>query len=260
MAPGRRLRGATAAAAALVVLAGCAEGAADGSGGSGEGVALGASMEEYQAAFENVDDIVLYAQSPNAQGSLSGRYIETYHAAVEEWSGGKITFDVVYSSGVAEPAETDAALADGRLDIAQVYPAYAPRKYPANTALVQSIVASDTSVVEGALSANAWPLELAASNDQLLGEFEDNGMKPLAPFYFPGASALYCTEERTSLSDLENTVVAAGGAPHRSPNWRRSVPPRSPSPSASCTKASNVASRTARWPASIPRPTRGSPK
>lgn len=212
MALVRKLMGVAATAATLVLVAGCAESASGGSGGSGEGVALGASMEEYQAAFENVDDIVLYAQSPNAQGSLSGRYIEAYHAAIEEWSGDKITFDVVYSNGVADPVDTDAALADGRLDIAQVYPAYAPQEYPANTALVQSIVASDASVIEGALSANAWPLELAASNAQIQAEFEDHGMKPLAPFYFPGATALYCTEARTSLSDLENTVVAAGGA------------------------------------------------
>ncbi|MFE7422221.1 TRAP transporter substrate-binding protein DctP [Rhodococcus sp. NPDC057529] len=202
-----------AVAVAALFLSACAEGTAGpGGSGSGAGVAFGASKEEYQAAFEDVDPIVIHAQSPNAKGSVSGRYIEKYHEAVEDWSGGKITLDTVYSSGVASPTDVDTALSDGRLDIGQIYPSYEPQEYPVNTALTEASVTSDFSVVQGLLSSNAWAMEVAGELPAAEREFEEKGMKLLVPYYIPGPTGMYCRDTRTSLGSLRGALVAAGGA------------------------------------------------
>ncbi len=103
-------------AASALLLAGCAESSSGGSGanGGGEGVAFGATMEEYKAAFADVDPIVLYTQSPSTQGSTGGAFIDAYTSAVEEWSDGKITFDIAYSDAIAKSTEIDNAVVDGR--------------------------------------------------------------------------------------------------------------------------------------------------
>ncbi|MFP3468156.1 C4-dicarboxylate ABC transporter substrate-binding protein, partial [Leifsonia sp. SIMBA_070] len=72
-----------------------------------------ASMEDYVAAFADVDPINLKVQSNNPQGTGQSVPLEAYVAAVEEWSGGKITFDVKYSGAIAPIAQAGQAMADG---------------------------------------------------------------------------------------------------------------------------------------------------
>jgi len=207
-------RRAGALAAAVVVgagaLAGCAEsGGANQAGG--EGLEPGATMEEYQEAFEDLEEITLLTQTPAPKGSPTGLPQEKYYEAVEEWSGGKIKFDIAYSNAVADPGEADDALVDGRLDIASVLPIYDPSEFPANAALIDGGFISDHSAVEGVLSSNAWPNQIAFENEEILAEFDDHGLVPLIPVYNSGANALFCSEKRTSLSDLKGTSVGSGG-------------------------------------------------
>ncbi|CAM3273340.1 TRAP transporter substrate-binding protein DctP [Nocardioides dubius] len=201
-------------AAAMLVgagaLAGCAEsGGADQSGG--DGIKAGATMEEYQEAFEDIDEITLLTQTPAPKGSMTGLPQEKYYAAVEEWSGGKIKFDISYSNAVAEPTEADEALTDGRLDIASVLPIYDPSEFPANAALIDGGFISDHSAIEGVLSSNAWPNQVAFETEEIMAEFDDHGMVPLVPVYNSGANALFCSQARTSLADLKGTSVGSGG-------------------------------------------------
>src|SRR3712207_3108243 len=108
----RRVLGAAALAGAMALTA-CAEesGSGDGDaasdGGSTEGVEYGASMEDYQAAFEDLEPITLNTQTPGPQGSATSTKFEEYFEAVEEWSGGKITWEIAYSNAVAPPTEID---------------------------------------------------------------------------------------------------------------------------------------------------------
>lgn len=191
-------------------LAGCAESGGANSGG-GDGIDAGASMEDYQAAFEDLSEITLLTQTPAPKGSVTGLPMEKYFEAVEEWSGGKITFDISYSNAVAEPGEADDALTDGRLDIASVLPIYDPSEYPANAALIEAGFISDQSAIDGVLTSNAWPNQVAFENDEILQEFEDHGMVPMVPIYNSGANALFCSETRASLDDIKGTSVGSGG-------------------------------------------------
>lgn len=199
-------------AASALLLAGCAESSSSGAGGNGggEGVEYGATMEEYQAAFEDVDPIVLNTQSPSTQGSTGGAFLDAYTQAVEEWSGGKITFDIAYSDAIAKSTEIDNAVIDGRLDIGQVLAVYEPQEFPATSALLDASVLSDQSVVTGVLQSNAWPAEVALSTPEIVAEFEDKGLKLMLPAYNAGMNALFCSEPRAALPDFAGRSVSVG--------------------------------------------------
>lgn len=175
------------------------------------GVAFGASKEEWQAAFADVDAVEIRTQSSGAKGAASTMDWENFLAAITEYSDGKITFDVGYANGYAPPLESIDALSDGRLDLAQVIPQYFPADLPVSAALVNSAIISNASPVYGTISSNVWPLEAGFASEQV-AEFEDAGMKLLIPYYNTGAGALICADDHSSASDLKGVVVAASGA------------------------------------------------
>jgi TRAP-type C4-dicarboxylate transport system substrate-binding protein len=195
-----------------LLLAGCAEnGTSSAAGGTGQGVNNGATMEEYKAAFADVDPITLNTQSPAPKGSATGKNVEKYLDAVTKWSDGKITFKVAYANAVAPPTESDNALLDGRLDLAQVLPLYEPAEFPANAALIEAGFISDQSAVVGNLQSNAWPNQVAFGTAEIEKEFEDHGMKVLLPVYNSGANVLFCANSRLDLASLKGVEVASGG-------------------------------------------------
>lgn len=194
-----------------LAMAGCAESTEDTSGGSGDGVPAGAAMADYQAAFEDIAPITLRAQSPAPKGSDTGAPVEKWAAAVQEWSGGKITFDIAFSSAVAGPTERVAALNDGRLDAVGILPIYEPDEWPKNAALLDTGFISDQTPVTGALQSNAWPNEVAFNTAEVMDEFDQHGVVPLVPSYNSGATLMYCTESRTSLADFDGVVSSAAG-------------------------------------------------
>jgi len=197
---------------AVAMLAGCAESSsATGSGEGGEGLAYGATKEDYIAAFADIDPIVLHTQSPAPKGSPTGLPVEKYLDTVTEWSGGKITFDVAYSNAVAPPAEIDNALVDGRLDLGHIIPQYEPAEYPASTALTDSSFVSVQTALHGALQSNAWANQVAFETPEILAEYENKGLKLLLPEYNSGANGLFCTKDRRDLAALRGAQVTASG-------------------------------------------------
>lgn len=196
-----------------LTLAGCADTAGGGTGGgSGEGVEYGATEEEYQAAFADVAPIELTTQTPSPKGSVTGKPMEDYFKAITEWSDGKITFDIAYSNArVPEPAESDDALLDGRLDVASVLPLYEPSEYPANAELVKATLVSNQSAVAGTLQSNAWPNEVAFATPEVMREFEDQGIKLMLPQYNSGVNVQFCSKPRRTLAELKGMQAASGG-------------------------------------------------
>lgn len=200
-------------AAAGLALAGCSGGggAESTDGATGEGVAFGATKEEWVEAFADVEPVLIYTQTPAPKGSPTGLNMENYFAAVEEWSGGKITFDIAYSNAVAPPAEIDDALNDGRLDIGSVLPIYEPSDYPATNALIETGVLNNPSAVVGVLQSNAWPNDVAFSTPEVLDEWESHGLVPMVPIFNSGANGLFCSSEHTTMESLAGAQVSAGG-------------------------------------------------
>src|SRR5690625_4912677 len=214
--PWSRVRNASAVLlAAVLSIAGCAGDAQSRTGAVGgqdvAGLPFGSTKEDYIAAFEDLDSITLHAQTPAPQGSPTGRHMESYLAKVEEWSGGKISFEIGYSNAIADPAEIDEALVDGRLDVAQPLPIYKPSEFPATNALIHAGVFNQGTAVTGALQSNAWPNELALNTPEIMAEWEKAGLVPLVPIFNSGANALLCSSPHTSLGHMEGTTTSAGG-------------------------------------------------
>lgn len=204
--------GALALTSALALSA--CSGATDGSPSNedqGGGVPVGSTQEEYIAAFENVDPITIHTQTPAPQGSTTSMNMENYVERVEEWSDGKITFEISYSNAIADPADIDDALNDGRLDLGQVLPIYEPSDYPATTALIEAGVLNEGSAVAGVLQSNAWSNEVAFSTPEIMDEWDQAGLVPLVPVFNSGTNGLFCSSPHTSQDDLAGTTVSAGG-------------------------------------------------
>lgn len=226
MVPGKigtgfvRRMGCLAALTSVLALSACAtaeeEGGGSAAGGgataaSSGGVAYGASKEEYQKAFADIEPIKLNTQTPAPKGSTTGEKIEDYLAAVEEWSGGKITFNVAYANAVAQPTEIDNALADGRLDLALPMPIYEPSEYPANTALNNVSFLGRQLPLVGVLESQAWMLDVAYSTPRIREEFKEKGLEFILPIFNSGHNLLICKEERKSLGDFKGVQIIAGG-------------------------------------------------
>lgn len=207
----KRLVGLIAVATATAITA-CTT-ATDGSGPSGEGVPYGSSVEEWQAAFEDVEPITLNSQVLYAEGDLNNSQYLDYFDAIEEYSGGKITFDVQYASAVAPYLEVYSAIVDGRLDIGITSPSLLPQDFPAYAAWTELGGAlGPKGAFPGVLHTYAWTTDGILSNSQVADEFEAYGLHLLHPFTYPGYDqGLICTEELSALEDYQgkNLLVSA---------------------------------------------------
>ncbi|WP_344338675.1 C4-dicarboxylate ABC transporter substrate-binding protein [Brevibacterium salitolerans] len=206
--------GAAAMGAACSLLAGCAGSAGSGGAGggdAGEGVAPGATAEEYAAALEDMDPVTLTLQST----ASSAEDVAAYRSAglkesVEELSGGKITIDIAYGPTIAPYTEVDAALGDGRIDLAYMIPIYQPDDYPAFSALAAGTGLAGTSPLVEELTVNAAMLEVAYGTDGLFDQYEERGVTPLIPFNATSSVVSMCTEPKETLDDWNGSVVSIG--------------------------------------------------
>lgn len=192
-------------------LAACAE-ESGGAQAKGEGIEFGATKEEYAAALAEIDPITIQAQSPSPKGSLTGAKFEGYMEAVEEWSGGKITFDIAYSNAIAQPTEVDDALRDGRLDMGSVVLTYEPQEYPANALLADVTFAGSQGAFAGLMASNTWWLDVGLSTAEVTEEFESKGGKLLIPAFNSGLIVLNCAEPVKSLADFKSRQIINGTA------------------------------------------------
>ncbi|ALJ18866.1 hypothetical protein [Microbacterium sp. No. 7] len=182
-----------------------------------EGLAFGATKEEYIAAFADIEPITLQTQTGGAEGAPQNLGREAYIKAVEEWSGGKLKIEMAYANGiVAAATEADNALADGRLDISfSVLPSYEPDIYPVNTVLNDLSTVSPAGAFSQLVRAG-WMSEAFATDEVFQAEMEEAGIVILladqgSPFL--GNSLFACAEPTDgSLSDLSGRSVSASGS------------------------------------------------
>nr|WP_249277307.1 TRAP transporter substrate-binding protein DctP [Rhodococcus sp. 06-621-2] len=198
-----------AIAATVVVVTSCTTTTESNSGGPG--IEYGATLDQYQAAFGDIEPVHLYAQTPGPQGSFVSDKMEIYYDAVTEWSGGKVTFDIFYANAIAGASEIDDALGDGRTDIDGFAVANQPAEYPAVNTLVNASFLGDMSPIAGILQSHAWLLESAYATEEVAQEFADNDMHLLMPSYNGGGMALLCTEEAQTLDQLRGRQISAAG-------------------------------------------------
>ncbi|WP_029090348.1 hypothetical protein [Brevibacterium album] len=205
-----------AAAAPLMLLLSACGGSVGGAGGGGSedaGFAFGAAQEEVDAAVADLDPVTLtiqpYAASPDAAAAVAEK---SFMEAVEERSGGKISFDVAWGQSIAGYPEVDDALADGRLDIAYTVPVYFVAEYPrldAYNKLSQYVPAGP---LTGEAAIQAQMSEAGWNDPALLEEYSSKGLVPLNPLVTSGNYWTACGSEGTALSDWSGRQIRIGGS------------------------------------------------
>lgn len=202
---------------AAMSVAGCSKADGGGAGNAGgEGVDPGATKQEYQAAFEEVDSIDLSfqvaAQNPESYASL--RDLE-FAKSLEEWSGGKISVDIHYAGSVAAPTEVPDALVDGRLDLAHYYTTYEPDQMPTYVDdLTTSMVQVRSTPLVGEIVSHAVLQQVAFETPEIMDEFESRGMHVISPASSFGNTEMICSAERGSLADLEGAQIRGNAKAH----------------------------------------------
>lgn len=186
---------------------GAPEDSSSSSSNTEEGVAPGASKAEYIKAFEDVEPISLTTQTPGAKGTASASYSEDYAAALEEWSGGKITMEVGFGNSIVPPGEAESALMDGRLSMDRLFPVYEPSKYPATAEFSNITFLGNQSPIFGSLSSTGAFMDLAFRSEAMKAEMEGKGVKPLLAYAPQTSNNLMCTEPLTNADDLKGLQV-----------------------------------------------------
>lgn len=203
-----------AAAIGILLLAGCSNPGASNDVAESDtntGVPYGASKADYQAAFEELDPILIRMQTSNPQGTLGAAGSEAYAAALEDWSGGKITVELGFANSfVPSSLEWDNAVADGRLDVSFVMPSYERDVFPLYSDLATaSVINPFTSTAP--LVTSGWQSEIGLS-DKYMAEFHENGLHPLLPFHNTYAyTTMFCKEPLTTLDEFAGKMISASG-------------------------------------------------
>lgn len=211
-APRRTTLAGAVCVALSIAAAGCAETSGSSDGG-GDGVAYGATMQEYHAAFEDIEPIQLTVQTIAGPGTLTNHKEEMYIQAVEEWSDGKIQFDVTPASGIAPPDEGIQAVGEGRVDVSSVFPTYQPDTFPTYAALTQVAPAITMSgAVTTPIHSTSFTMDVAYNTPAFLEEFEKQGLHPLLPFFTGAPTYLTCTDPVNEVEDFEGIVATGSSA------------------------------------------------
>jgi TRAP-type C4-dicarboxylate transport system substrate-binding protein len=213
------MKGAVLSLAALtaVMMTGCskADGGAAASGG-GDGVEAGATMEDYQAAFADIEPIELDFQvaSPNPEAYASLRDRE-FAESLEEWSDGKITVNIHYSGAIAAPTDVPAALVDGRLDLAHYYTTYEPQEMPSFVDMTSSMVQVPSTPLVGEIVTHAALQEVSFNSPEIMEEFTSRGLHAINPANPNGNTEMVCNTERSNSDDFKGAQIRGNAEAHQ---------------------------------------------
>lgn len=213
---GRRVRRSALALAGMITISGllsaCSTAADPGT--TGDGIAPGASKEEYIAALADIDPITVTMSTSAAPGTAGVAAEEAYKAAVEEWSDGKITVEIGYGGSIASLPQHEAALRDGRLQISTLFAAYQPDTYRAFSALMSVANQADATPHVGYLQSFGAMVETAWNTEELIEEYEANGLVPLLPYMATSPlDGLFCASPITSIADAAGVLARTSNRP-----------------------------------------------
>lgn len=200
--------------AAALLLSGCAGGVSSSAGsGTSDGVEPRAEFSAYAEALADIEPITLtYQPSGASETTPTGERAVIFKENVEEASGGKITIDLVFGQAIAGYGELPDALTDGRVDLAYTLPLYDPSRFPVTSAFVDASTLTGASPRAEELAANAALLDVAWNSEELLDEFESNGLTPLIPFAAEGTVFAECVDPAPDGSAWDGRQIRVASA------------------------------------------------
>ncbi|SFI08477.1 hypothetical protein [Albimonas pacifica] len=178
-----------------------------------QGVPPGSGKQAFIDALADMEPVQMTFQSVSSPGENSSRSMETYARMIEEWSGGKITVEIVYGSAIIR-GNNAPAIADGRLSYGGVISQYDPSNFPIASALVDLSVVSDPRPLYGTLHSYGVMMEASNAIPEAWTEQQDYGIQPLMILMGAPPSGLFCSQPRTGLADLEGARVRSGSVMH----------------------------------------------
>lgn len=196
------------AAVAGLIFSACAGTDGENAVAHSDGFEFGAPQETVNEVISGLEDVTLnYQPAAGSPDSGSGRTAIAFKDAVEERSNGKIEIELIWGQAVADFDEVPAALADGRLDMAQPVFVYDPGSFPVYNALANALSGLPTSPVAGEAIDTSVTTELAWNNQNLLDEYEANDLVPLNPMLPSGAIYSICATPSSEGTDWSGRQV-----------------------------------------------------
>ena len=192
--------------------AACGGGSTAGGSASGElaGVPFGATKEKYVAALSSAEPVTLRFQAPRAPDAATTRIDEAYMSAVEEWSGGKIRFEIAYSGSIAPISKMHEALSTGLVDMGRFLPSAAADAFPLNNPAGRLMSLHDGSALQGSLQMQAAWYEIGVKVPEYASEMRSQGIEPLLAFTPCGGASVACTKAPArSVADFQGKVMRA---------------------------------------------------
>lgn len=204
-------------AIAALVLSSCGGSTSGGTtdSGGGDGFDYGAPQEQVNEITENLEPVTLtYQPGTSSQNSPTADNALAFMEAIEARSNGKISFEVAWGQAIADHGEIEAALTDGRIDIAYVAPIYQPEEYPVSDSYSKLTHYSEPSPLVGEIVSAAMMSDLAWNSEELMAQFTDQGLVPLSPLISSGDYYTACGQPGTSLDDWSGRQMRIAGSAH----------------------------------------------
>ncbi|WP_455834235.1 hypothetical protein [Pseudarthrobacter siccitolerans] len=173
---------------------------------------FGATKEEYADAFADIDPIELHIQIAVAPGQGSAVPAERYIEAIEDWSSGKITFEVTYAAAIAPQQEAGAAMTDGLFDLGHHTYQTTMQSFPVSEMVQETFFMHQPTPVAGQLELIATSLEKAAAYEQVGKELRANGLQALIPLVPNSGASVWCAGKPvTSATESQGKLLRPSG-------------------------------------------------
>ncbi len=157
-----------------------------------------------------MEPVTLSMQLPTSEGSQTSSPQEAWAKAVEEWSGGKIKFDILYSGSRVPVYQMANGIADGLVDSGYVLLYTEPERFPNNALLTDLMFLNKTDPIAGQLQMAATWIDFTYTEASIRQEAASQGDGTHHPSSPLGNTTFICKDAPASkLSDFRGKQIRA---------------------------------------------------
>src|SRR5699024_11472545 len=142
---------------------------------------------------------------------MAGPQTKAMGESLQEDTDGRISFDYYWNGSLLPGPEVPSGIAGGAADIGLMVTAYTPEEFPIGdwSESLMSLPAMDHPA--GILQSAATHADVVLSNEDILQEFSDQGLKVLAPVVSYSNFVLLCVDHVSVIDSTEGMRVCVDG-------------------------------------------------